>query len=245
MTDDRLVAIHQPNFFPWLGYFDKIARADVFVLMDNVQFPRTGGGNWLNRVQLMVSGRPAWATMPVDRSRGALRISEMKIDDAGPWRQKLARTLEMSYARAPFFRELLPQVREWLNRPTTSLAEFNEANIRAVAELLGLDTRGVVRGTELEAGGASTELLIAMTRAAGGSAYLCGSGSAKYQDDVRFEQEGLGVVHQKFVHPVYPQAGGGEFVPGLSVLDALFNLGPEGTRALLHPHGAAPAPAAS
>ena len=64
----RVVAIHQPNFFPWLGFFDKIARADVFVLMDNVQFPRTSTGTWVNRVKLLVAGRERWATAPVVRS---------------------------------------------------------------------------------------------------------------------------------------------------------------------------------
>ena len=73
-----IVAIHQPNFFPWLGFFDKIARADVFCLLDNVQFPKTGG-TWINRVQLWINGKAAWATAPVDRSySGVRRIREMQ-----------------------------------------------------------------------------------------------------------------------------------------------------------------------
>ena len=84
-----LVAIHQPNFLPWLGYFDKLARADVFVLLDDAQFPKKGG-TWVNRARLLVSGRPDWVTVPVDRSyHGTRTIIEMQIDDARPWRRKL------------------------------------------------------------------------------------------------------------------------------------------------------------
>jgi hypothetical protein len=82
----RLVAIHQPNFFPWLGYFDKLARADVFILLDDAQYPKTGG-TWSNRVQLLINEKPAWVTVPVVRSyHGVRQIREMRIDEQRPWR---------------------------------------------------------------------------------------------------------------------------------------------------------------
>src|SRR4051812_7957475 len=100
-----IVAIHQPNFFPWLGFFDKIARADVFVLLDDVQFPKKGG-TWINRVQLVNNGHVLWATAPVRRDySGVLNINAIKINDDEPWRDKLLRTLQTVYARAPHFRD--------------------------------------------------------------------------------------------------------------------------------------------
>ena len=94
------VACHQPNFLPWLGYFDKLAQCDRFVLLDDVQFPRTSRGTYTNRVQLMIGGKPAWLTAPVVRE-GVQRIREVRVDDRQPWRRKALRTIEMEYARAP------------------------------------------------------------------------------------------------------------------------------------------------
>ena len=234
MAEPRMVAIHQPNFLPWLGWFDKLARADVMVLMDNAQFPKTGG-TWVNRVRMLVGGAPAWVTVPVVRAyHGVRRIDEMQIDDGGRWRDKLLRTLQASYGRAPHFSEVFPLLSEWIGNPTTSLADFNTAAIRGVAELLGLDTGRLVRGSTLEAEGNATELLIAMTRAAGGTAYLCGGGADGYQENDRFAAAGVGLVYQGFVPAPYPQGKTAEFVPGLSVVDALMWCGPAGTRALLH-----------
>ena len=91
----------------------------------------------------------------------------------------------------------------------------------------------MVRSSELEVDGAATDLLIATTKAVGGTVYLSGDGADGYQDDARFAEEGLELQFQNFTPQAYPQIGSTEFVPGLSVLDALFNLGFEGTAALL------------
>ncbi|MBW3570225.1 MAG: WbqC family protein [Gemmatimonadetes bacterium] len=238
MPDSRVVAIHQPNFLPWLGWFDKLARADVFVLMDNTQFPRTSSGTWVNRVRMLVGGGPGWVTVPVARAgRGLRMIHEMEIDDSSRWRDKLLRTLQASYGRAPHFGEVFPPLSEWIGNPTASLAEFNTAAIHGVAGLLGLDTGKLVRGSTLQAEGAATELLIGMTRAAGGTAYLCGGGAEGYQEDEKFSAAGVELVYQGFVPAPYPQGRAPEFVPGLSVVDALMWCGPAGTRALLGGQG--------
>ena len=110
MPDRRVVAIHQPNCFPWLGYFDKLARADTFVLLDGVQFARRhgGGGNWVNRVRVLVAGVASWITAPVKRANIPLQsIVELEIADEMPWRTQLLRTLKVQYARAPHFAEAM------------------------------------------------------------------------------------------------------------------------------------------
>jgi hypothetical protein len=228
----KLVAIHQPNFFPWLGYFNKIAAADVFLVMDNVQFSKTGG-TWLNRVRLLVGGEPRWATMPVVRSyHGTRLVREMKIDNAGPWRAKLLKTVEASYRRAPHFAEVFPLVERLVRNPTDDLTSYNLSAITALVEALGLDSSKLRLGSALGAEGAATDLLVSMVEAAGGAAYLCGGGAGGYQEDEKFAARGLKLVYQDFAHPTYPQANAGEFVPGLSVIDALMNCGFERTRAL-------------
>ena len=233
MTGTVDVAIHQPNFFPWLGYFDKLARADVFVLLDHVQFQKKGG-NWANRVQLLTGGgRPGWVTAPVDRSyHGTMPISEVVIDETRPWRQKLLKTIVANYARAAHFEEAFPIVEELIGHPSRRLAELNENAIRRLVGEIGLPARQIVLSSSLEPAGSATDLLIELVRAVDGDAYLSGGGAEGYQEPDKFEAAGIELRMQDFEHPVYPQ-GRGEFVPGLSVIDPLLHLGPEGTRRLL------------
>ena len=229
----KVVAIHQPNFLPWLGYFDKLARADVFVLLDSVQFPRTSKGTWVNRVNLLVGGKAAWATVPIVRAEGSERdIRDVRIDDVQPWRKKLLRTIELTYRRAPHFDEVFPLVEELLATATDALADFNERNIRRIARELGLDESKLVRSSSFPTDAQSTDLLIELTRAVGGTTYLAGGGASGYQEDEKFAEAGLELRYQRFEHPTYPQLVE-EFVPGLSVVDALMNCGAAGTAGLL------------
>ena len=233
MSRPTVVAIHQPNFLPWLGFFDKLARADVFVLLDGVQFPRTSKGTWINRVKLLVGGREQWATVPIVRSEGsALPIAEVRIDDAQPWRKKLIRTIELNYRRAPAFENVFPLVSELLSTPADRIAEFNEQNVRRLADALDLDTGKLVRSSDIDADGQSTDLLIELTLAVGGTAYMPGGDAYRYQEDGKFADRGLELTPQEFGHPTYSQTVE-PFVPGLSVVDALMNCGFAGTRELL------------
>lgn len=227
-----VVAIHQPNFLPWLGYFDKLARADVFVLLDDAQFPKKSG-TWMNRTKLLVGGAPAWLTAPVDRSYHGLRtIAEMRIDDGRGWRRKALRTIEQSYARAPWFETIMPLVAQLIERPTDCLLEYNEAGVRTVGDLLGLDGSKFVRASTLGVSTTATQRLIDLTRAVGGSAYLAGGGAGGYQEDEKFAQAGIELLSQDFEPRPYPQLAD-EYNPGLSAVDALMNCGPEGTRTLV------------
>jgi hypothetical protein len=234
----RVVAVHQPNFLPWLGFFDKLARADVLVLLDDVQFPRTGAGTWLNRVRVLVDGRPAWLTVPVLRAgRGLQSVREVEVDDAQPWRRRVLRTLETSYRRARGFDEVFPLVREIVEHPASRLAELNEHGIVLLADALGLDTSRLAHGSALGVGDArGTDLLIALTRAAGGSTYLSGDGAEGYQEPEKYAAAGLELRFQEFRHPTYPQPLP-EPVHGLSVVDALMSCGVEGTRDLVQQRG--------
>jgi hypothetical protein len=227
-----LVAIHQPNFFPWLGYFDKIARADVFVFMDNVQFPRSSRGTWINRVKLNIGGRAAWVTCPVKRPEGLQIVHEVTIDDAQPWRKKLAKSVECSYGRTPFFSECFPLFMELIEHPQSTLVDFNVNAIRKICESLGMDTGKLAMGSDLNCKSSSTDLLIEMTEAVGGSSYLCGGGAEGYQENEKITATGVKLVYQNFAHPMYPQWGAKEFVPGLCIMDAIFNLGFEATAAI-------------
>lgn len=228
MTYQRLIGIHQPNFLPWLGYFAKIAKSDTFVIYDSAQFQKTGG-TWTNRVKMLVNGAGAWATMPIVRSyHGTRRTDEMLIDDGSPWRSKLLKTIRQSYGKAPFFPQTFALVESLIGLPETNIARFNEHGIRAVMEVLGLTTP-IVRSSELQVEGAATDALIAMVNQVHGDAYLSGDGATGYQENEMFAAAGLGLVKLNFAHPTYTQGTNAEFIPGLSVIDALMWVGPGAT----------------
>ncbi len=221
-----LVAIHQPNFLPWLGWFDKLARADVFILLDSVAHQH-GCSNYTNRVQILAAGSPRWLTVPVTRGEAARhRIDQLRIAEDGVWRRKLRAGVSQSYARAGFFGETMGLVDAVLAEGGDRLCEMNIAGIEAIARALDLPCQRLVRASALDVTGRSTGLLVGLVQAAGGDAYLAGGGAAGYQDDMAFAAAGIRLYRQEYLHPVYRQLGD-QFVPGLSAIDALMNCGPE------------------
>lgn len=229
----RVVAIHQPNFFPWLGYFDKIARADVFVVLDTVQLPG-GAGTWLNRVKLLVAGADRWVTAPLRRESSFRSIRDVSFDESKPWRRKLIATVQASYSRAPHYRDVVALIEELIAHQASNLAAYNLHAIQTISGALGLDTSKIVQASDLPGEGASNALLISLVKSSGGTAYLCGGGASGYQDDALFAAAGVRLRYQDFRHPSYAQQGSAnEFKAGLSILDALANLGLAGTASLI------------
>jgi len=227
-----LVAIHQPTFLPWLGWWDKLVRADVLVLLDDVQFSKKGG-TWMNRVRMLVGGEPRWVTMPVDRAySGTRRVREMRIDESKPWREKVLATIRGSYARAPFADDVLPAVEEALAAGTDRVAELNEKAIRLFADRLGLDTSKLVHQSELSVTAEGTRLLVELCRAVGGDTYLSGDGADGYLESEAFAAAGISLTFQEFTPPSYPQPVP-DYAAGLSVVDALMSCGWRGTAELL------------
>lgn len=224
-----LVAIHQPNFFPWLGYFDKIARADIFVFLDAVNF---SNGSWTNRVKLLVGNDARWFTCPIVRREGLGKICDLKIDDGKPWRKKALRTLETNYASSAHYPGTIEVVEPLLRQQHVNLSAFNMAAVRALAAAVGLSCKFIVQ-SELKVSGSGTDLLADIVKAVGGDSYLVGGGAGGYQDNDVFEGQGIEVIAQDFRHPEYPQLRVENFVPGLSVLDIVMNRGFDGTSALL------------
>ena len=222
------IAIHQPNYAPWLGYFAKIARSDVFVFLDDVQFSKN---SYINRVQIDAAGSPRWLSIPVSYKFGD-PINRVRSSVAG-WPKAHLDTLKTYYATAPAF----GPVWEWLGGmlprlDTENLAAGNETLIRAIADRLGLHCF-FRRSSEFECGSSvGDDRLIAILDAHGsGISYLSGKGGSKYQDPAKFEQAGLRLLYSDFVHPTYEQSHA--FITGLSILDGLFHMGWERTAALL------------
>ena len=227
-----VVAMHQPTFLPWLGWWDKLVRADVFVLLDDVQFPKKGGA-WMNRTRILVGGEPKWITVPIQRAyHGVRSVRETMIDDSKPWRKKLVATLATSYGRAPHFDDVYPAIEDVISLRVHHVAELNEAGIRRLATGLGVETDKIVRQSELGVDGAATDLLVNLCKAVSGTTYMTGDGAGEYLEPEKFVASGLAVVEQCFSSPQYPQLTD-QYVAGLSVVDALMNCGWEGTTGLV------------
>lgn len=217
-----IVAIHQPNFFPWHGYFGKLALCDVFVFLDSVQLSKQ---SYTTRVQLRYGGEARWVSAPIDKASHFQPITAARLAERpdAPWPDGFQQKLRDWYRGAPYGEEMQAWLDRLLARRTGSLAELNIDAVQAVAGALGFAPR-FVRSSALGVSGASSDLLVAIVKAAGGTEYLRGAGAAAYQEDQKFEAAGVRPAALQFTQEPYPQLGDG-FVPGLSILDGLFMTG--------------------
>ncbi|HMI79762.1 MAG TPA: WbqC family protein, partial [Ferruginibacter sp.] len=228
-----VIAIHQPNFFPWLGYFDKIIRSDIFVFLDDAQLQKTGGG-WSNRVQLAIAGEAKWFTAPVNRNfHGTATINNITFDEKVPWRDKLIKTLELNYRKAAFYNEAINFLKGVIKYPEQNVALYNSYCIRAILDQLKMKSNLVV-ASGMNVTENATERLIVITKKSGGNVYLCGGGAGGYQEDHLFSEAGIDLKYQDFKPTVYDQNGMEKFIAGLSIIDVIMHCGFEGTRQLLY-----------
>ena len=234
------VAIHQPNYAPWCGFFTKLRADDVLVLLDDVQMPR--GRSYVSRCQVLGADGPMWLTVPTHHAADE-RILDVRPVDTGFCRRHLE-TLRARYGRAPHFAQVLALLepiyddvaREPLER--LRLITLNLRLIEALAAYLRID-RPLLRASTLGVGGQGDDRLIALVRAVGGSEYLSGPGGERYQDPAKFADAGLRLTVRRYQPVPYdqgrPSRHGQTFVPGLSVLDAVFRLGTDAAALLRYP----------
>lgn len=220
-----ILAAHQPQFMPWMGYFDKMLHSDVFVLLDNVQFKKS---EWQNRNRVLMNGAPSWLTVPV-LHRFPQNINEVEINGAaGDWKSKHLKTLAQCYGKAGFFKEADAVARDIYGHEWKLLSPLNVATVESLKEALGIKTKLVLSST-LELEGTSTARLVDLCRKMGADTYLAGAGGHDYMDLSLFEKAGIKVIFQEYKHPEYVQ-GSAAFVPYLSALDLLFHCGTQKAR---------------
>ena len=223
-----LVAIHQPLYFPWLGYLDRMARADLFVILDHVQFERR---NYQNRASILLEGEPRWLTVPVVQVSQKELIIDKMVDNSAEgsreWGPTHFKTLRYAYRKAPHFERYAARLQQILEARWDKLLDLDLATMEFLREALEIRTP-LKLSSQMKPEGARSELLLNICRSLGpGSTFLGGmGGSRRYLDKEAFAAANVGVQWQDFQHPVYPQCGAGAFVPGQTALDLLFNAGP-------------------
>ncbi len=217
-----IAAVHQPQFMPWLGYLDKIVRSETFAFLDNVQFKKN---EFQNRNKIKTAQGWMWLTVPV-LYKYPEQIDEVKINDRADWRKKHVRTLAINYQKAPYFHDIFPEVERFYAGDSASIAEVNRESVLMLLGLLGLDRKIVIASALGHLPEEPSERLAAICESLGADTYLSGAGGRAYLDLEPFNKKGITVKFQEFKHPVYPQLYG-DFIPNLSLLDLLFNCGPD------------------
>ena len=215
----KTIGILQPSYLPWLSYFEQIHHCDVFVLLNGVQYDK---GGWRNRNRVKTANGVCWLTVPV-KSKGSPPLYDVRIDNGQNWQRKHLDTIKQSYAKSPHLSTYLPGLENILGHPWLFLSNLNTVLINWLCEQLGITTR-IVRCSDTE-GDAHTRL-IKIIHSYLGDRFYEGEAGRDYIDVERFEANGIQVEFQDYKHPVYPQLHG-EFVSHLSVIDLLFNCGPE------------------
>ncbi len=241
-----IVAAHQPNFIPWLGYFDKMHKADLFVSVDHVQMERQ---SFQNRTKIKTGEGPRWLTVPVvQESRDELIIDKCvdnSRDGRFRWGRKLFLTMKYAYQATTYFAEYESELQAIFDAKWEKLVPLNEALIEFCRNELQIKTP-LIRSSNLKIEGAKSDMVLNMCRQVGAEAYLSGAGASRgYLDVPAFEKAGIRVLWQEFQHPRYTQHPAcGDFVEKLSVLDLLFNCGPM-SGAVLRGEAALPSVAAA
>ncbi len=226
----RTVAVLQPGYLPWLGFFDQMYRSDVFILYDDVQYDKHG---WRNRNRIKSPAGPRWLTVPVlHKGLDAPRILEVEIDNRAPWARKHVGTIRQFYGRAPHLNRYLPELEELLHQRWERLVDLDLAVIELMCRWLGL-RRPTPRSSELGIEGYQSERLVKLCLHFDAKCYLTGSAAKDYLDVDLFAQREIAVEWQDYQHPTYPQQHG-EFAPYLSALDLILNCGDESLSRLSH-----------
>ena len=228
---ERILAMHQPNYIPWLGYFYKLAHSDIFVYLDDVQYPR--GQSFSPRNRIKTPNGTAYLTIPIHIPGGKLGkalYSEVTFAKQG-WQRKHLKTISLNYRRAAHFDEVYPFYEDILNR-SKSFVELNIDLIEACATYIGIENKRI-RLSELSIDhGLKSDLIVDLCQHFQAGVYLSGTGGGKdYNDDEKLTKGGIELRYSEFMPTHYPQLWG-TFVSHLSILDVLFNCG-KSTRTLL------------
>ena len=214
-----ILSAHQPAYLPWLGYFDKIARSDIFVYLDTVQFEKN---SFINRNQIKTSQGSLWLTIPV-KTKGHTNSSLLttEIDARQTWRAKHLKSIESNYRKAPLFSARFPKLETLINLPEKNLSDYCFNHLKFWCKELGIKTE-IVRSSSLPSLGAKSDLVLDLCSHFGVTHYLSGALGRNYLNEDDFERAGITIGYQSFTSPIYPQLWG-EFVSNLAVLDWWMN----------------------
>lgn len=223
------VVISQPMFFPWIGMFEQLRLADIYVHYDDVQFSK---GSFTNRVQIKTASGIKWLTVPLPDLHLGQLINQVALGPMPEWTARHFAQLEQAYCGAPYAAEMLALVAAVYARSFTTISDLGIASMEAVLAYFGLGghTR-FLRSSELGIDGQSDDRVLAVVKRLGGDRYVTGHGARHYLDHEHFEAAGVRVDYIDYRKVPYAQLHG-VFTPFVSILDLIANCGRDGISAI-------------
>ena len=227
----RTVVIHQPDFMPWLGFFDRLLKADLFIVLDHVQYVSGTSRSWMHRDRIKTPEGARWLSLSVQKAPLGTPIREIRLSPDSGWRRSNLNQIRENYRTAPHFADIFPKVEALYATHHAYLVDMNLATIDLLCSALDIRVERIL-SSSMNPVGSSNEMLVDLLSQSGATHYLSGAGARDYFNPAPFASAGIEVVWQDYVHPVYPQLHGA-FVPMLSAIDMLLNCGEERSRKLL------------
>lgn len=223
----KTVAIMQPYFFPYTGYWQLIRAADLFVIYDDVNYIK---GGWINRNRLLINGHPTFITAPLQHASPHKRICDTALLPAPAWRDKLVKMIDNTYRRSPFFSEVFPIIEQLIRHDDDNLATYLAHQLQTLSAFMGIDTEWVISsrryGNESLSGQAR---VLDICRIEGATSYINLPGGRSLYDPKVFHEAGIDLRFIAMHIMSYPQPVA-EFTPHLSIIDALMGVGPQAIR---------------
>ena len=222
-----ILAAHQPQYLAYTGYFDKLDQADVFILLDTVQYKKN---EWINRNRIKTPNGPLFITVPVSFSFGDA-VSDVKLIPHNPWRKKHLQSIRTYYGKAEYFREYIALFQQTIWDEFETLGQLNNAFVKAAAGWLGIETQLGIASALPEMPEQPDQRLIGLAKHFGCDTYLAGAGGRDYMDKSIWDNSGIKVKFQHFEEPERKQLKG-DFEPNLSIIDLLMNEGDDSLKLL-------------
>lgn len=216
-----IASIHQPQYLPYIGFFHKLSKSDIFILLDDV--PATSN-DFTNRNRIRTMDGWMWLTVPV-LNKNKTPVNQIKIQSSN-WGRKHWNSIIANYGKAPYFSEYSGYFKKVFEREWDMLVDLDEELLHYIAGKLNINIP-FIKSSELGIEGAGTERLISICKEVGADSYLSGIGGKDYLDEVMFKKENIKLIYQEFQHPVYRQRFE-DFEPNMSIIDLLFNCGGSG-----------------
>lgn len=225
-----IVTIHQPEHLPWLGFIQKVSMADVFVILDTVQFRKN---YFQNRNRILTANGPAWLTVPVTKHPLDTPIKDIRINNNTQWQKKYLKSIYYNYIKSAYFEKYMAALENLISLEYHYLSDLNTAIIEWLLTEFKVQTK-IVKASEIIATEAKNDmLLLEICSILGAQTYISGISGREYLNTSVFDKKGVNIHYQKFFHPVYPQLQK-EFHPCMSSIDLLFNHGDDSSEVLLN-----------
>lgn len=214
-----IMSAHQPAYLPWLGYFDKIKRSDVFIFLDTVQYEKN---SFTNRNKIKTGNGTIWLSIPVIKTDHFDKImSEMPIDTKSHWQRKHLNSIQMSYSKAENYKDLFPKLQELYSKDYSNLVDATWDHLMFWLDLLGIHTR-IIKSSELDVHSKKSDFVLDLCKAVKADYYISGALGRDYMEVERFKDAGIEVEFQDYKHPIYKQLYG-EFIPNMGIVDLAMN----------------------